>query len=273
MDIQEMWKTPHLSSSSISKYIDCSLLYRFSKVDKRKPEFTPDVLIFGSAVHFVISLINQGRKVRTPLELSDINQAFEEHWSAVVKKTEDLAHTKGNSFESLLEQGKGLLKAYYHSGLEEGFKVISIEQPFRFNLKGLSVPVIGITDLIEEDSKGTIIVTDFKTRSKAFSENEIHTDMQLTLYQMAMKASEYRDREIMLRFIALIKTKAPRVEHYWTMRTELDEKRMAKKAIQVWDGIQKGVFMPNDGHWKCTNCGYKTACLEWSHGELEQAYA
>jgi len=272
MDIQEMWKTPHLSASSISKYIDCSLLYRFSKIDRLKPDFTMDVLIFGSAVHFVISLIHQGRKVGSPLGISDVCQAFEEQWAAAVNKTENLRYSKENTFESLMAQGKDMLKAYFESGLEEGFRVLSIEEPFRFAIPGLPVPIIGITDLTEEDHSGTVIITDFKTRSKAYSESEIDSDIQLTLYQMAMRASEYRDREIMLRFIALIKTKKPRVEHYWTVRTTLDEKRLARKAIEVWDGIQKGVFIPNDGHWKCLNCGFKTACQEWSQPEVEAAY-
>lgn len=271
MDIGELWKTPHLSASSIGKYIDCSLMYRFSKIDKLKPEITSDALIFGSAIHFVVSLINQGRKVGSLLGLSDIYQSFEEQWTAAVNRTENLRYSKGNTFDSLLAQGKNMLKAYVESGLDEGFKVISIEEPFRFTIPGLAVPIIGITDLIEEDNSGTVIITDYKTRNKAYSENDIDTDMQLTLYQMAIKASEYRDREIMLRFIALIKTKTPKVEHYWTTRTELDEKRLEKKAIQVWDGIQKSVFIPNDGHWKCTNCGYKTACEAWSQPDLEAA--
>ena len=86
---------------------------------------------------------------------------------------------------------------------------------------------------------------------------------------MAMKAGEYKDREIMLRFKCIIKTMTPRVEEYWVSRSELDEKRLSKKAIGVWEGISKGVFLPADGHWKCTNCGYKKACVEWSETALE----
>jgi putative RecB family exonuclease len=61
----------------------------------------------------------------------------------------------------------------------------------------------------------------------------------------------------------LIKTKTPKFEQYYTTRSEVDERRLAKKIIQVWDGISKGVFVPNDGHWKCKGCAYKKACDEW----------
>ena len=264
MSLKELSEEPHLSASSISKYIDCGLLYRFSKIDKLRPEFTPDVLLFGSAIHWAIAHINQGRKVGSLLDLPEVIGCFEEKWTSTVKKTPNIKYSKGKDFKTLMNEGRGMLSAYFKNGVDDGFKVLSIEEPFSFTIPGLSVPIIGITDCIEEDESGTIIITDYKTKAKAYSEKEINSDMQLTLYQMAMKAGEFKDREIMVRFVALIKTKVPKVAQYWAMRTELEEKRLAKKAIQVWEGISKGVFIPNDGHWKCNNCGYKTACQEWT---------
>ena len=65
---------------------------------------------------------------------------------------------------------------------------------------------------------------------------------------------ETRDREILLRFDTLIKTKTPKFEQYWTTRSKLDERRLIKKAAQVWNGITKGVFVANDTSWKCKGC-------------------
>jgi len=264
MNLKELSKKPHLSASSIGKFIDCSLLYRFSKIDKLQPEFIPDVLLFGSAIHWAIAHINQGRKVGSLLDLSDVIGCFEERWTSSVEKTPNIKYSKGKDFETLMNEGTGMLSVYFKNGVEDDFKVLSIEEPFSFTIPGLSVPIIGITDCIEEDESGAIIITDYKTKAKAYSEKEISSDMQLTLYQMAMKAGEFKDREIMVRFVALIKTKVPKVAQYWAMPTELEERRLAKKAISVWEGISKGVFIPNDGHWKCNNCGYKTACQEWT---------
>ncbi len=80
---------------------------------------------------------------------------------------------------------------------------------------------------------------------------------------MAAKANGYAEREILLRFDALIKTKTPKFESYYTTRSEWDEKKTAKKIIKVWEGISKGIFIPNDTSWKCSNCAYKGACDEW----------
>ena len=45
----------------------------------------------------------------------------------------------------------------------------------------------------------------------------------------------------------------------------MDEKRVARKIVEVWKGIEKGVFIPNDAasNWKCKGCSYKKACDDW----------
>ena len=48
MDIKELRKQPHLSVSSINSYIECGLQYKFSKIEKQKPDFLSDNLVFGS---------------------------------------------------------------------------------------------------------------------------------------------------------------------------------------------------------------------------------
>ena len=47
MELSELRKTPHLSASAVSDYLDCSLMYKFGRIDKIKAAFTPDALEFG----------------------------------------------------------------------------------------------------------------------------------------------------------------------------------------------------------------------------------
>ena len=86
MSFKELYKGPHLSASSIGKYIDCGLLYRFSKIDKLQPEFVPDVLLFGSAIHWAIAHINQGRKVGFLLDLRMSSDALRRNGHRVSKR-------------------------------------------------------------------------------------------------------------------------------------------------------------------------------------------
>ena len=125
------------------------------------------------------------------------------------------------------------------------------------------MPIIGAMDLIEEDESQTLIITDFKTSSKAYSVGEVDNNFQMLIYYMAARANGYADREIILKFDTLIKTKKPKFEQYFTVRSEIDEIRAIRKIQAVWNGIKNNVFVPNDTSWKCKNCSYRKACDEW----------
>ena len=144
----------------------------------------------------------------------------------------------------------------------DNFRILAIEEPFSFTIENLPIPIIGVIDLVEEDEE-TIIISDLKTASKAYSASDIDKKMQLTVCQMAAKRNGYINKEILLRFDVLIKTKQPKFEPYYTVRTEADERRAIKKILKVYEGISKGVFVPNDTSWKCYNCPYKNRCNNW----------
>ena len=80
---------------------------------------------------------------------------------------------------------------YYEKQQDQGYKVLAIEEAFAFTIEGIDIPIIGITDLIEEDESGTIIVTDYKTSNRAYSADEVDKNFQLTLYHMAAKYNGY----------------------------------------------------------------------------------
>ena len=204
------------------------------------------------------------------MSIKEVHESFEKHWRKIAEGNDMVQYAERKDFETLLLEGKELLTTFYHKLPDDQFKIIAIEEPFSFTLPGVSVPIIGAMDLVEEDDSGTIIVVDFKTSSRAYSNDEIDRNFQLTLYQIAAKMNGYRDREILLRFDCLIKTKKPKFEPYYTTRTETDERRAIRKIIEVWKGISMGIFIPNDSafNWKCKNCSLKKYCDEWFMQEV-----
>ncbi len=266
MNIFELKAFPHLSASSISDYIDCSMLYKFSRVDKLPREFVPSTLEFGSVIHLVLAEFYQGKMDGNKMPLKKIHQSFKAQWHERVKDRTDIQYADGEDFNTMLNQGLRILQAWFENLTDDNFKVIAVEEPFSFTIEDLEVPIIGVTDLVEEDESGTIIITDFKTSSKAYSVDQVDNNQQLTFYQMAVKNNGFADREILLKFDCLIKTKKPKFESYWTTRSEIDEIKLVKKIHQVWDGISKGVFIPNDTSWKHKNCPYRKVCDEWFLG-------
>jgi putative RecB family exonuclease len=238
------------------------MLYKLGRIDKLTPEFTADALEFGVTVHKVLADFYQAKMNGTKLSLDELLANFEMYWRHAAEERTDIKFKAGQDFYSLLHLGKGILSVYYSNLPDDNFRVVAIEEPFSFTLPDIPVPIIGVTDLIEEDASGTIIITDFKTASKAYSDSEIDDSLQLTLYSMGMKNNGYKEREILLRFDVLVKTKQPKFEQYYTTRSETDERRAINKIREVWEGISKSVFIPNNTNWKCKGCCFKTACDE-----------
>jgi putative RecB family exonuclease len=267
LDLSAYKVKPHLSASSVNDYIDCGLLYKLSRIDKIKPEFKPDALEFGSVIHLVLAEFYKAKMVGKKLPIKEIHELFEGFWREIAEDNDEIQYSEEKDFETLLREGKELLTVWYNKLPENEFKVIGVEEPFILSLRELSVPVIGYIDLLEEDESGTIIITDFKTSGRSYSNDETDKNLQLTIYQLAAKGSGYQNREILLKFDCLLKTKTPRFEQFWTSRSEIEEKRAIKKVQEVWNGIHKEVFIPNDGHWKCKGCGFKQHCDEWFDGE------
>ena len=260
MDLEELRKTPHLSASSINEYLDCGLLFKLRRIDKLRSEGTSDALELGSTIHEVLADYYRAKMEGKKLSLEKIHALFTEYWAEAAEDCDDIAYREGKDFEVLLQEGKALLTAYLKNVLNDPFRVLAVEEPFRFEVEG--VPIVGVIDLLEEDEAGAIIITDHKTSGRAYGNQEIDRNLQLTLYQMAMKAGGYSDREILLRIDCLIKTKTPKFQSSYTVRTEIDERRVTKKIKAVWDAVRKGVFVPNDGGRRCGYCDLKEYCDE-----------
>ena len=268
MVLSELRQTEHLSASSINDYVECGLLYKFGRIDKLPMEEKPDALEFGTCIHRVLEEYYLEKMSGHRMSLKDIQNLFETTWTSIAKDRTDIKYATGNDFKSLLMLGKDLLTVWFNKlPKDDEFRVLAIEEAFAFSLADIPVPIIGAMDLVEEDDAGTIIITDFKTSGRAYSIDEVDQNQQLTMYQIAAKKNGFSDREILLKFDTLIKTKTPKCENYWTTRSDVDERRLETKVTQVWEGISKGVFIPNDTSWKCKNCAFKKACDEFLEGK------
>ena len=264
MTISELRKQPHISTSAISDYISCGLHYKFGKIDKIKSEIISDALVFGTTIHKVLEMFYLSKMEGAKMPLSEMLNHFEEQWKKAAEKKSNIKFKEGKSYRSVMEEGKALLTVYFENLPEDNFQVLAIEEPFSFRIPGIEVPFIGCIDLILEDEEsGTLIISDFKTSSKAYSAADVDKSLQLTLYCMAVKANGYSDREILLRFDCLIKTRIPKYQEYYTVRSESDERKAVKLIQTAWAGIQKGVFIPDSTGWKCAFCEFKAQCNDW----------
>lgn len=197
------------------------------------------------------------------LSSDEIENMFKTDWEKSAKDNLDIQYSKGNTYRTLLNQGVKMLQEFMKRVPENDATIIAIEEPFIMRIEGLDIPLIGIMDLVEEDEDGTLTITDYKTSKRSMAISEVDSNFQLTVYYTAAKANGYADREINLKFDCLIKTRTPKFEQIYTERSSDHSAKAIKKIKLVWDGIQKGVFIPNDTSWRCHGCSYKSYCDEW----------
>ena len=186
MDLSELRQKPHLSASSVGDYLECGMLYRFGRIDRLPIEFVSDAMEFGSVIHVVLAEYYQAKITGDRLTLKEIHESFRQHWHRVAEGRTDIQYSDGKDFNTYLMEGVDLLTAWYSKLPGDNFKVLGIEEAFSFEIPNLPVPVIGAIDLVEEDESGTIIITDFKTSGRAYSIDEVDSNMQMTVYQLAM---------------------------------------------------------------------------------------
>ena len=268
----EDWKVElHISHSQISSYLNCSLKYYFSYVEGRLPEQRPAPLAFGSAIHAAIGRYYKSLKqAGKPEPLSLLEDVFRDYWAF---ESEDsgipMVYKDGSNRESMLQDGIRLVKTFY-----EGVKlinVVAVEEPLSAPLydeqgNQTDLRLIGIVDCIQRDEQGTLIIIDHKTANRAYTQDKVEQDMQMTAYSYLVCANKLvpPKAETFHRFDVLVKNKKePRLEFYPTKRTAAQRKRLAKVINRVLKGIEAGVFFPSPS-WMCSDCQYAKTCLNWS---------
>ena len=268
----EDWKVElHISHSQISSYLNCSLKYYFSYVEGRLPEQRPAPLAFGSAIHAAIGRYYKSLKqAGKPEPLSLLEDVFRDYWAF---ESEDsgipMVYKDGSNRESMLQDGIRLVKTFY-----EGVKlinVVAVEEPLSAPLydeqgNQTDLRLIGIVDCIQRDEQGTLIIIDHKTANRAYTQDKVEQDMQMTAYSYLVCANKLvpPKAETFHRFDVLVKNKKePRLELCPTKRTAAQRKRLAKVINRVLKGIEAGVFFPSPS-WMCSDCQYAKTCLNWS---------
>lgn len=147
----------------------------------------------------------------------------------------------------------------YHVNALPKITPIEVEEPFV--VKVGTVTVRGVIDLVDKATDhpgdpGRLEVVDLKTSASKWSENDVKSDAQLSLYT-AVKRLAYA------RIDNLVSTKTPAIHRLTTTRGPRDHRNLIEDYEQVVDFIKRGVFpmAPMDS-WKCTPkwCSYYGLC-------------
>ncbi|VGO17674.1 hypothetical protein PDESU_06276 [Pontiella desulfatans] len=263
MKLSELRKRPHWSYSSLNQLINiCSLAWKFQKVDKLKPSHTSVNLVAGSVYHRTLEQVYLARKNGLPLTIDEVLELYTEDWRRSSK--EELIKYKKLDAAGVEEQGRGLVKVAWDN-IDNSERIVAVESPFIVPIehegKFMSKPFIGAWDLVVEKD-GDITVVDQKTSATRWNPAKAHASMQGIAYSMSYNLTHGINPG--LRFDIAVKNKTPVFESHETARTPDDWRRLCKLVAVAEDIVKNEIFYPNHDSFACADCGFKTACREWS---------
>lgn len=248
----------HLSASQIQTYMECSLKYKFNKIDQLPKPFKPAGLALGSSIHAAVEWLHRRWKQGDEVTLKSVWDIFEADWYA--QSLDEIRYKNGDTSEESVELGKSLLSVYFNNSAHNG--ILHAELPFDVPLvdtqtnETLGISLQGMFDRIETGD----IVADLKTWSRTLSQDDLASNIQLTAYSYAYRML-FKTIPT-LRFDVLLKTRIPQFKQFFSLRTDADHQSFFLLCKEVYNGIRKEVFFPTPS-WKCRDCEYRQHCWFW----------
>ncbi|MGO9569692.1 MAG: RecB family exonuclease [Desulfomonilaceae bacterium] len=255
----QVQEKPHLSYSQINTYLTCPLKYKFHYIDQIEPPFVSSALVFGSCIHEAVGAFYQSCLEGDQLSPSQVHDVYRQAWESHSKER-PIRFFHNDAAETLTTKAKSMLEVF-HESFDPTVQIIGIEEPFEVDLGKRIPPLVGRIDTLELAPDGTVSVIDLKTASKRYSDNTVHSNLQLTCYSMGAQALGFNG-DTRFRLDVLLKTQNPELIRYQTSRTDADRERFLKLVKNVWHGIKKEVFFPK-ADWQCGQCPFLDNCKTW----------
>ena len=243
--------TRPLSASSIKTLMECPAKFVRQYIE-RIPRGTNDALKFGRAIHEALEyietvLLKEDRPYEEELDLKPCIKVF-------YKSSVD----EGLSNMALLEEGESILTRYL-SSRDPRDKVVSLEQRFQLTTN-YGIPITGAIDKIVEVSEDTCVVVDYKTSFYTATPSELESDIQLSMYDLAVRMlyPQYKNVILMLDYVR----KRPAV----TQRDDAQRARFEHFLVEVRKRMDD--LDPNKAREQinkfCTFCDYSNICTAYN---------
>ena len=251
---------PTYSNSKLSTYEDCPQRYKLKYIDRiRPPEEEEGIEAFlGLRVHETLAKLYQElllTKLNPLDELHDYyNSQWEKNWheNVVVTKKEFTADHYRNT-------GREAISSYYkrYSPFNQS-KTLSTEHRVAFKIDDITIT--GVIDRLSHNGDGFYEIHDYKTSGSLPAQDKLDNDMQLGLYQIAVK-EKFRDaKEINLLWHYLIFDK-----EFSSTRSDAQLKDLEKKVLSLIKTIEKEtIFNPKESNL-CDWCEYFEYCPAKQH--------
>lgn len=237
-----------ISYSRINTYLFCPYKYKLIYVDNKHIPLNADI-VFGQTIHKTLEVYHskQGKDFEQLLE------AYDESW-----KNEGFTDPQ-QSFE-YYHRGKNMFEVYFESFKNSNTEILYTEKSFDANIG--KYRFVGIIDRIDKHPDGKYEVMDYKTHIKAWSQEEVDNDLQLSFYAYACKNVFSLNPDLISVYFL-----SPNKKIY-TKRTPKMIADAINTALETAENITAENFDPLTE--KCKNCDFKKKCKFSEYKEEEE---
>ena len=233
------------SYSQLNTFKTCPQKYKIIYLDGIRNEHESIEAFMGKRVHGVLEWLYIHENMEKPFITFDrLCQAYDEQWKA--KWHDNIyiadARKKTNFYYSI---GKRCLSNYYNRyGPNFDQQVKDTEVKLEFSIGEYAFR--GVIDRLDHPEPGKWVVHDYKTSKNPKSERQAMNDIQLALYQMAVKQNYDQANDISLTWHFLRIGSEVNILHTQDQLEKLKEKlvRMVDKIIQCRD--DENNFFPKE---------------------------
>jgi DNA helicase II / ATP-dependent DNA helicase PcrA len=228
-----------LSASDIDTYRICPLKYKFARVFRIPQEPTIHQR-FGIVLHQVLERFHsQGGG-----PLAALMELFDASWRRS-------GFGDSDDEQQFRERAVEALERYWREDRESEAQPVWFERSFAFRLGPHLLR--GRVDRVDRRPDGTYELIDYKT-GKAKSAEELHEDVQLSLYQMGARESWRLETSAQSYLYVLTGEKVP-VAH-----SDEELERVKSTVAGIARGILKQDFEPKPSPDVCRLCDYRIIC-------------
>jgi len=163
-----------LSYTQISLYQSCPLQYKLQYIDGLKPKYKW-YFSFGSTLHLCAQYFFKVR-VPPPPSLEELLQFYEGSWiSEGYESAEEEANYK--------TYGSEILSKFWEIHSADFRMPVAVERIFYIDIEG--VKLRGYLDRVDKLESGGLSIVDYKSNQGLFTQDDVESNLQLTLYQLA----------------------------------------------------------------------------------------
>ena len=260
------------SYSKISTYKTCPQRYKINYINKINKSHESIEAFMGKRVHEVLEwLYNEREHIGSFCAVDHLLDKYNEFWNGkwhqniyLARQQFSIIKKKNKKFRSYIsldrnkqiykDIGSKCLVNYYKRYIKNFNKnILGVEIKCSVKINGIKFNCI--IDRLDEEEKGKYIIYDYKTGKKPISNSKAKTDLQLSLYHMAVAQNFKNYKEIILKWYYLRSDRIVTIKH-----TKDKISKLENKIIQQIEKIKNDKYYYAKKSLLCDWCYFWEEC-------------